>query len=286
MKKKVKTNDLTVKELPHTRWQIFVDLLKNQKRQMVSLSMLLFVFLLPLVVDILIFNMFIYGVPSGSENYGATIFALIFYMMLVAIPCSMIGFVGLSGLAHVSKMIVWQEGVLMGPEFFIGIKKNWKHALIFGFVWGVSLFILVVGIFFMLRTQLIVDQPWVNSVGIGLCIVQFIILSIVCVYTLTYGCYYCNNAWQVFKNSFVFFVAKFFKNLGMFVLTTGLIVGLMFVDFIAQIAIIIVIAFLSSYMMIGWTLLSHEAFDQYINKTNYPDYYKKGLYLENKTEEN
>ena len=280
-----KTNDLTKKDLPHNRKQIFLDLLKNQKRQMVSLSMLLFIFLLPVVVDLLIFNMFILNVSSSETNYGSIVFSLIFYMMIIAIPCSIIGFVGLSGLAHVSKMIVWQEGVLNGPEFFVGIKKNWKHAIFFGLIWGISLFILVIGILFMLRTQGSVSQPWLNSVGIGLCIVQFIVLSIVCVYSLTYDCYYVNSFRQVFKNCFVFFAAKFFKNLLLFVLTTGLVVGLMFVDFIAQIVIIIVIAFLSSFMMIAWTLLSHEAFDQYINQYNYPEYYKKGLYISEESKE-
>ena len=75
--------DFTVKELPHTRRQIFLDLLKNQKRQMVSLSMLLFVFLLPLVVDIVLFNMFIIGVPTDQANYGSVVFSLIFYMMIM-----------------------------------------------------------------------------------------------------------------------------------------------------------------------------------------------------------
>ena len=278
--------DLTVRELPHTRRQIFLDLLKNQKRQMVSLSMLLFVFLLPLVVDILLFNSFIVAVPIDDPNYGSTVFSLILYMMIISIPCVMIGFVGLSGLAHVCKNIAWQNAVLFGPEFFVGIKKNWKQSLVFGFIWGISLFLLVVGSLFMFRTRVDSEQPWLQSVGIGMCIVQFIVLSIICVYTLTYSCYYQNTVWQVFKNSFVFFVAKFFKNLLFFILTTGLVVGLMFVDFIAQIVIIIVIAFLSSFMMIAWTLLSHEAFDQYINKENYPEYYKKGLYISEKDKEN
>ena len=283
---KERKTDLTVKELPHTRRQIFVDLIKNQKRQMVSLSMLLFVFLLPIVVDILLFNSFIIGIAVTDPNYGSTVFSLIFYMMIIAIPCSMVGFVGLSGLAHVCKNIAWQNAVLFGPEFFVGIKKNWKQSLVFGFIWGLSLFLLVVGSLFMVRTTADSAQPWVNGVGIGLCITQFIVLSIICVYSLTYGCYYTNTIWQVFRNSFVFFVAKFFKNLGLFILTTGLVVGLMFVDFIAQIVIIIVIAFLSSFMMIAWTLLSHEAFDKYINKVNYPDYYKKGLYISEESKEN
>ena len=84
MKNKERKTDFTVKELPHTRRQIFLDLLKNQKRQMVSLSMLLFVFLLPLVVDILIFNSFIYGIPTEEPNYSSTVFSLILYVLLSA----------------------------------------------------------------------------------------------------------------------------------------------------------------------------------------------------------
>lgn len=282
MKEKIRVNDLTKNELPHTRWQVFLDLLKNQKRKLVSLSMLAFMFLIPISVDILIFNQFIVGASysvSDPEVLSSTIFSLVLYMMITAVPCSMIGFVGLGSLAHVSKMIVWQEGVIVGPEFFIGLKKNWKQSLIFGLIWGLSLFLLVVGSFFLLRTQQVSNQKWIFSIGIGLCIVQFIVLSIVCAYCLTYSCYYSNSIREVIKNSFVFLAAKFFKNILLFVLTTGLIVGLMFIDFIIQIIIILIVALLSSFMMIGWTLLSHEAFDQYINKENYPDYYQKGLYI-------
>lgn len=281
-----KERTVTTKELPHTRRELFWDLVKTQKRQMVSLSLLLFVFLLPLVVDILLFGMFIVSVPFDDPNYSSVIFSLIFYMMVISIPCVVIAFLGLGGLASICKNIAWQNGVINAPDFFYGIKKNYKHSLIFGVIFSLSLFLLVVGIFFLLRTREYSDMPWIFSVGIGLCITQFIVLSIVCAYALVYGCYYENSFREVFRNSFIFFVAKFFKNLGLFALTTGLIVGIMFVDFIAQIVIILVVAFLSSYMMIAWTLLGHEAFDQYINATNYPDYFRKGLYIsENSKEE-
>lgn len=287
-KEKIRQTDLKISELPHTRWQVFWDLVKNQKRQMISLSMLLFVFLMPLAVDILIFNQFIFS-ASQIEDFAAansTVFSLIFYMLIIAIPCIVVAFIGLGGLAYVSKNIVWQEGLLIGPDFFKGIKKNIKHSIPLGIIWSVSLFVLVIGSLFLLRTSSSSDQPWIHSVGVGLCIVQFIILSIVCIYGLTYTSYYDNKFRDVLRNSFIFFVAKFFKNLLLFILTTGVIVGLMFVDFIAQFVIIIVVAFLSSYMMIGWTLLSHEAFDQLINKTNYPEYYEKGLYKEESEKEN
>ena len=287
-KEKIRATDLKTSELPHTRWQVFWDLVKYQKRQMVSLSLLQFVFLLPLVVDILIFNMFIVAASQGTDLAvtNSTIFSLIFYMMIIAIPCVVIAFIGLGGLAYVSRNIAWQEGLLSGPDFFKGMKKNLKHSIISGVIWGFSLFLLVIGSLFLLRTSSSSNQPWIHNVGVGLCITQFIIVSIVCIYTLTYTSFYENRYRDVIRNSFIFFVAKFFKNLLLFACTTGLIVGLMFVDFIAQIVIIIVVAFLSSFMMIGWTLLSHEAFDRLINKNNYPEYYEKGLYKEKRKKEN
>lgn len=288
MRDKVRKDDLTTRELPHTRKQVFLDLLKHQKRQLVSLSMLTFVFLMPLAVDIILFNQMILGASMSGKDpvlISSTVFSLIIYMMIIAIPCVMVGFVGLGGLAHVCKNIVWQEGLIVGPDFFKGIKKNWKHSLIIGLIWGLSLFLFVAGSFFLARAEQGSTTPWVLGIGIGLCVVQFIVLSIVCVYSLTYTCYYENKLRQVLKNSFIFLAAKFFKNILLFIFSTGLMVGLMFVDFIAQIVVFAFLVFFIAYFMIAWTLLSHEAFDQYINKDNYPSYYKKGLYKENPIKE-
>lgn len=282
MSNKVRPTDLTVKELPHSRKEVFIDLLKHQKRQLVSLSMLTFVFLLPLAVNIILFNQFIVGANLSIDDAAvraSTMFSLILYMMLICIPLVMVGFIGLGGLAYVCKNIVWQEGIISGPDFFKGIKKNWVHAMFSGLIWGVSLFIFVVGVLFFARVRESSETPIVFSFGIGLCVVQFIIFSIVCTYSLTYTCYYQNTFREVMKNSFIFFAAKFLKNIILFILSTGLMVGLMFIDFIAQIVVIIFLAFFISFYMVAWTLLSHEAFDQYINKANYPDYYKKGLYI-------
>ena len=131
-------------------------------------------------------------------------------MMIVCVPCSVVGFIGLGGLAHVCKNVAWQEGLLIGPDFFKGIKKNWKHSLVIGLIWGLSLFLLVVGTFFLLRAQQSSSQPWVLSIGVGLCITQFIILSIVCVYALNYTCFYVNTLREVLKNSFVSTLSLFF----------------------------------------------------------------------------
>ena len=286
MKDKIRKTDLKYSELPNTRWKVFKDLIKYRKRDMVSLSLLFFVFCLPLAVDIIIFNQFIIIAGNSSQEAvirANSIFSLIFYMMIVAIPCIVVFFIGLGGLFYVLKKITWQEGVLTGPDFFIGIKKNIKNNIFIGLIYSVSCFLFVVGIFFLLRTMNN-ELGYLSGMGIGLCVVQFIILSIVCIYAVA-----LNNAYQykfihLLKNGFIFFAAKFFKNLLIFILTTGLFVGIMFVDIIAQYVSIFCFSILSSYLMVGWVLLSNEAFDQYINKTNFPELVNKGLYIEKKEE--
>ena len=76
--KKEQGKNLTTKKLPHTRMELFWDLVKTQKRQMVSFSMLVFVFMLPLVIDILLFNQFIIGASMTIDDIGqrsSTIFS-------------------------------------------------------------------------------------------------------------------------------------------------------------------------------------------------------------------
>jgi len=288
MKDKVRENDLTLKELPHTRFEVFKDLIKTQKRALISLSLLAFVFLMPFAVDIILFGQFIViagnNTTATSQQIASTVYSLIFYMMIIGIPCNMVAFVGLGGLAEACKSLVWQEGLLVGPVFFKGIKKTFKTSLFFGFIMGISLFLLVVGIFFFLRTMAQGTQ-WLNGVGIGLCVVQFIVLSIISAYSLTLSVYYDLSLRATFKNGWIFFVLGFLKNLLLFLVTIAIPVGIMFLGMIGQIVSIVIIIIFSSLFMVCWTLVSHKLFDKYINQENYPNYVNRGLYKEVVTQE-
>lgn len=284
-KQKLRTTDLTSKDLPKTRKDLFFDMLKYRKMDLFKVGLLAVMFALPIIAAIFIFDGYIVSAGNTISDSGilsSTIFSLIFYLMLICIPCFMILFAGFSGLIGVIKKMVWQQGELVTSEFFYALKRNWKKSIWFGFIYGLSMFVLVVGIFFLLRTSVVSPNQWINNVGIGLCIVQFIVLSIVLTYSLILNDFYELKFKDILRDGFILLAARFFKNILCFIFSYGLIVGLCFLGEIGQIISLILFIVFVSVSILVWVLLAYDAFDELINKTNYPEYYKKGLYVEKK----
>ena len=110
MKKEEKhITDQDVKQsLPSTRKEVFFDLLKYRKMSLFALSCYTFMFFIPLAVDLFYFN-YLESMAIIAEKYEY-LFSLIFYSMLIMLPCMMIGFIGFAGAFYTAKRMVWQEG--------------------------------------------------------------------------------------------------------------------------------------------------------------------------------
>ena len=131
------------RSLPRNRKEVFFDLLKNRKMALFSLSCFTFMFFIPLAIDLFWFNFLeSAAIASGQQDQ---LFSLIFYSMVIMVPCMVIGFIGLVGAFYAAKKMVWQEGIMISVDFFTGIKDNWKQAVINGLVFAIVLFGLVVG---------------------------------------------------------------------------------------------------------------------------------------------
>ncbi len=276
-KEKIRKDDLTPKELPHTRWQVFWDLIKYQKFTLLTQSTFSFLFSLPLVADIVFF----YILMNISVNQGQSAsyqFSLLFYMMVIAIPCMMIAFIGFGGSFEISKKLIFQEGILFKVDFFKGMKNNIKNALLYGFIMGISSFVLVVGVMYL--AMLSSASPIVCGIGIGACIIQFIVLGCMGIYFLTQGCVYSNKTKDQFKNSFFLFGLSFLKIAPAFLLTVGLLVAMIMINIITQYIGLFLFALLSGVAIAIYSLICNATFDKYINKEHYPEYVNRGLYLE------
>ena len=94
------------KTLPHTRKEVFFDLIKHRKMTLFSLSSFVFMFFIPLAVDLFYFN-FLESAAIASDK-AEYLFSLFFYSMIIMIPCMLIGFLGLAGGFYVAKKLVWQ----------------------------------------------------------------------------------------------------------------------------------------------------------------------------------
>ena len=282
MKKEEKhITDQDVKQtLPTTRKEVFFDLLKYRKMMLFALSCYVFMFFIPLAVDLLYFN-FVESMAIDAEK-NEYLFSLIFYSMLIMLPCMMIGFIGLAGGFYVAKKLVWQEGISLASDFFKGLKENWKHALINGFIFGLVLFGLVIGgSFLMIYADV---HPVVRGIGIGALIVLFLVFGMVSALNFTQGVYYENSFGVTLKNSFSFLGLLNWKVFLIYLLSTGTVFVLSLFNFLTLAIGLLLFAVFNGVVIVLYTLVSHAAFDKYINQEHYPEMVNKGLYKHNDKE--
>ena len=282
MKKEEKhITDQDVKQsLPSTRKEVFFDLLKYRKMSLFALSCYTFMFFIPLAIDLFYFN-YLESMAIVAEKYEY-LFSLIFYSMLIMLPCMVIGFIGFAGAFYTAKRIVWQEGVSLASDFFRGIKENWKDALINGVIFGLVLFGLVVGGSYLLIYAPV--TPVVRGIGLGALILFFLVFGMVIALHFTQCVYYENSYGVTLKNSFSFLGLLNWKVFLVFLFSTGVVVALGLFNLITLAIGLILFAFTNSVVIILYTLISHSAFDRYINKEHYPEMVNKGLYKHNDKE--
>ena len=262
------------RSLPHNRKECFFDLLKNRKMALFSLSSFVFMFFIPLVVDLFVFNFLeAAAIASDKSDY---LFSLVFYSMLIMIPCMVIGFLGLIGGFNVAKKMVWQEGTMLAVDFFQGIKENWKHAVMNGLLFGLFLFGLVVGGSYLV-INFSVSPIW-SGIGIGALILFFMLFGMIVVLNSAQDVYYTNTYGATLKNSFCLLGLLHYRVLLVFLFSTGVVVTLALFNFITLAIGLLLFAIFNSVVIILYTLISHYGFDKFINQEHYPDYVNKGLY--------
>ena len=260
--------------LPHNRKEAFFDLLKYRKMTLFVLSCYVFMFFIPLAVDLFLFNYWeSMAIAAEKTEY---LYSLVFYSMLIMIPCMMIGFIGFAGGYYVSKKLVWQEGISFAVDFFEGVKQNWKRALANGFLFGLVLFGLVVG-----GSYLYIFSPgspiW-SGIGIGALILFFLVFGMIVSLNLAQDVYYTNTMLATLKNSFCFLGLINWKIILLFILSTGVVVTLACFNMITLAIGLFLFAILNGMIIVLYTLIAHSAFDKYINLEHYPDMVGKGLY--------
>ena len=260
--------------LPHNRKEAFFDLLKYRKMALFVLSCYVFMFFIPLAVDLFLFNYWeSMAIAAEKTEY---LYSLVFYSMLIMIPCMMIGFIGFAGGYYVSKKLVWQEGISIAVDFFEGVKQNWKRALANGFLFGLVLFGLVVG-----GSYLYIFSPgspiW-SGIGIGALILFFLVFGMIVSLNLAQDVYYTNTMLATLKNSFCFLGLINWKIILLFILSTGAVVTLACFNMITLAIGLFLFATLNGMVIVLYTLIAHSAFDKYINLEHYPDMVGKGLY--------
>jgi|LAHS01.1.fsa_nt_gb hypothetical protein len=273
--KKTAQTDFSAAQLPHTRWELLRDVLLHQTGSLISTSLLLSLFALPLLCDYLVFSTFA-GTAYANGSSMSSIFALCFYGALVAIPCIGILFVGYAGAYEVGQRLSFLDGVLSSVSFFYGLKKNWRSALGIGFLVGLSFAFALVGSLYLLFFYQ--ASPILMGIGIGLLLFQFLLVGSLSRYFLAQEGLYQNSFGATLKNAFLFTLMKMPCSFGLFLLSPGIIIFLFAFSNISAYVGMGLFLFFSSFGVLIWSIYAHKVFDSYINAEHYPGLVNKGLY--------
>lgn len=260
---------------PENRFQLLGDRLKTRFFDFMLVSLLMGIFLVPYIVWIILINNSSAFVPT-QDNYLLT--SLLAYAPYI--PCAMIFGFGVVGALYYSKRLAFGEGANASKDFFYGIGKNIKPALLGFFIIGVMYFALSYGKVIIMFSEL---HPALKGVLIGLMYVAFIVISMVVAFYLTQSVLYTGTTGQLMMNAVKFTFGMFGWNLLIFLIVllpfivieiTSYLPAAFFL--IQYIFLAICILFYFEFEIFVFSIYSHAIFDLTIND-DYPEIYRKGL---------
>ncbi len=261
--------------VPENRFQLLGDRLKTRFFDFMLVSVLMGIFLIPYIVWIVFMNNSSFFVPT-EDNF--LLIALISYAPYI--PLAMIFGLGVVGALYYSKRLAFGEGANAYKDFFYGIGKNVKPALLGFFIIGLLYFSLSFGKVVIMFSEL---DPVVKGVLIGLMYVGFIILTMIVGFYLTQSVLYVGTTGQLMLNSVKFTFGMFGWNLLIFLIVllpfivievcSYLPANLFLIEYIF---LAVCILFYFEFETFIFSIYSHAIFDLTINE-DYPEIYRKGL---------
>lgn len=267
-----KLNNEAGREIPRpkTRFSQLFYIIKSNLFLVTMVSFINVIFILPLLgfCITLIFSLvdvYASGNPADIFSFGLTNCALL-------IPCFMIASIGVCGSYSLFKKIAFGE-IFHFSDFFKGIKNNWYHFLIIGFVKGVSISLLVFSWLFYgyYSTQ--------NLILVRiLATTQYLILGPILIFDAGQVVTYNIKFIPKIRNSVILTIYGFLLNVLIFILRAIPL----FLLLIAQTKLLLLISFIliffggAFYSLIG-VLRSFALFDKLLHKNELSDYYRRGL---------
>lgn len=258
--------------LPINRKSEFKYLMKYRWKALLIIGGIIFLFSVPLLVSLFLKDLKAISIVTTSEGSDISTLLIndLFYAVFI-IPSFIVLFIGLAGVYRIIRNYVWTEGVLLKSDFFIGIKQNWKHFAITGFLFSLMYY----GIYL---SALYISVPFVKYLPFALCVI-FIYPVLLVHMNLTV--IYKNNYLMQFKNALYLYIKRFYIYLPLFLLLILIpfLISVFSIPLLAKYIILLFFIYLFiPFYILGISLYSISVFDENINKSRHKDLYKKGLF--------
>lgn len=270
---------IQVYSLPVTRRQLFAMTYKGQFTLLIRLSLLISLFALPLFfvegLRGVHSSLFQQRLESGGVDAVRAYLAEDNFFSLFCIPAFLILSVGLCGGYTLMKQYTFAEGFVFPGTFWQGIRKNAGEFLRLTLLFSVVFYLIRFARNFFVIRNLDIQIPAIIMEAV----LQLLLL---CAY-LFGACQipvYRNRLWRTAKNALLMTFIKLPKTAGVLLISyLPLRIVWYFQSTAASAAVLI------AYTLLGWghsilltTLFCQSCFDELVNRSRYPQLYRRGLY--------
>lgn len=272
--------DYQYSSLPTTRKEAFKDVYRHNFKTILSSGLMLLLFSLPLVLFLLFMDIGKMGINPDKFSQEQLTAVLLIWDLIVnggSVLLLFVVLIGLMGIMRVLKLLVWQEGIDFFHDFKVGIKENFKHFTLLYLIFAL-LYLATYAVYIFLLNFF---------VGIWLILLYIIVFISMGIWALIVVNVYQCSLWNYLKNA-VFFYSKSLLLSIPFALLIVLpfffvFIPLSIITFSIKFPVVMVmIIFYYPFLIIVGYLYAFSKFDEFINRENYPEIYRKGLYEPNK----
>ena len=257
--------------LPRTRKAQFLDVFKINYIVLLKCGLMLFLFFIPLVGFSFFMDFFYVSlIGHATEEVEETVLVFHYIFNIGLIIFGLVALIGMTGVIHVLRNLIWGEGIFFKDDFASGIKENTAKNVIFYLIF--SVFYAFAFVIYSLFPETIISYFALFMFALIFLPIFFWIIFLNNTYASKFG--------GLLKNGLFFYVKTIgWSIVGILMLLS--LVGLLFIPFVLvwlkYIILVLFIVFIFPIVLLIMTLYSTSKFDVYINKDNYKDYYSRGL---------
>lgn len=273
---------------PKNRKEVFYSLLKYHKLSLLKINLLIGAFSLFSLAAIYLFLLLIGQVPSlisngtipyvkeGDMDYSILFTSLVYLVTLfgILLITNIPLFLGIGGGVYVVSLLCYGEAdVIIGKDFFIGVKRNAKHMILLSLLFSVANLFMV----FVFSVYLIMDTYlFIKIISNIIAFLVFLTANIVVFIGVNYTNIYKVTFIELIKNSFLIGFSKPFHSIG-FLLLSQIFFYLVFIPMRIPVFSVLLFFFGFSYYLVIEFLYTSSLFDKYINKKAHEEIVDKGI---------
>ena len=279
IKTKQSATEFEMNQLPHNRKQVFWDVIKLHWRMLLVLSLVLLVGLLPLLTCLFIRDQYALVLAArvndgtmSPEDRLATLKIVYLICAGACWVCLYIFALAVCIVVRFVRQLIWYEPIFVKEDIAMGIKNGYKGAAICSTFAGIIIVVHRLMLF-------VTDNVFVQIIPVAI-FIPFIAFPLLLAFIQS--TIYIGSFSQMLKNAIAMYIkeAPIVLLFGLLLFTPLLFTMLEQFLIVKYIVVVVYIYLFELAFIMMFSLGSNYIFDKYINKEQFPQMYKKGLYVE------